>query len=161
MAGCSRRPQPQTYHTPEKRYKPSAINTNPEHKTSTSEQTSSRLQKLYTQYKNWKGTPYQYGGLSQDGVDCSGFVHQTYRSLFNISLARSTKDQVTQGRRVYMNELSAGDLVFFKTGLNVRHVGIYLEKGKFAHASTSKGVMISSMYTGYWKENYWQARRLL
>lgn len=158
LTGCSRRPQPQTYRTPAKQYKPSPVNTS---NTSTNEATSSRLDRLYRQYKDWKGTPYKYGGLSQDGVDCSGFVHQTYRTLFKITLPRSTKDQVRQGQRVYINQLSAGDLVFFKTGLNVRHVGIYLEKGKFAHASSSKGVMISSMYTGYWKENYWQARRLL
>lgn len=162
MSGCSRRPQPQTYKTPVKHSKPSTAAAYPKQSSSsTDERISSRLQRLYKQYHDWKGTPYAYGGLSQDGVDCSGFVHQTYKDLFNIILPRSTKDQVLKGRRVYINELSAGDLVFFKTGLNVRHVGIYLEKGKFAHASSSNGVMISNMYTGYWKENYWQARRLL
>lgn len=161
ITGCSRRPQPQTYSTPAKQHKLSTVNTSHQNKASTNKQTSSRLNRLYSQYNNWKGTPYQYGGLSQNGVDCSGFVHQTYRSIFKITLPRSTKDQVRQGKRVYINQLSAGDLVFFKTGFNVRHVGIYLEKGKFAHASSSKGVMISNMYTGYWKKNYWQARRLL
>jgi len=112
------------------------------------------------QYKGWKGTPYRYGGLSKNGVDCSGFIYQTYKTVFGISLPRSTTEQVKQGKRVYINQLRAGDLIFFKTGRNVNHVGIYLEKGKFVHASSSKGVIVSSMHTGYWKKSYWQARRL-
>ncbi len=159
--GCSRRPEPSVNTNTYKQNKKSSVKKAVHPQTSSPQERSTVLAKLYKQYNGWKGTPYKYGGLSKNGVDCSGFVHQTYRSLFNITLPRSTNDQVTQGRRVYINELSAGDLVFFKTGWNVRHVGIYLEKGKFAHASSSKGVMISSMYSGYWKENYWQARRLI
>jgi len=129
-------------------------------KQTTKQKKSTNLQKLYTQYHSWKGTPYKYGGLTLRGVDCSGFVLQTYKKLFKIKLPRQTQYQVKKGKRVYINQLRAGDLVFFKTGFNVRHVGIYLEKGKFVHASSSKGVVISSLYTGYWKSKYWQARRL-
>lgn len=121
---------------------------------------SSGVQKLYEQYNRWRGTPYQYGGLSQKGVDCSGFVHQTYRSLYNISLPRSTKEQINSGKRVYINELKAGDLIFFKTGWRLYHVGIYVEKGKFMHASSSRGVTISNINDAYWRKNYTQARRL-
>lgn len=159
LTGCSRKPgthvKPKTY--PKKSTQKKA----PLRTSKTSTASSSTLTRLYTQYRGWKGTPYQYGGMSKGGVDCSGFVHRTYTKLFNIKLPRSTKDQVKRGKRVYINQLSAGDLVFFKTGWNVRHVGIYLEKGKFVHASSSHGVIISSMYTGYWKKNYWQARRLI
>jgi len=122
---------------------------------------SSKLDKLYAQYRAWKGTPYKYGGLSLKGVDCSGFVLSSYKKVYGIKLPRSTHEQVKKGRRVYMYELQTGDLLFFKTGWNVRHVGIYLENGKFMHASSSKGVMISTVRNGYWKEHYWQARRLL
>jgi len=160
MAGCSRRPTPAA-ETPHKKHTSSKSQIATSQYMSIEAKNSSRLKKLYLQYKRWKGTPYQYGGLSQEGVDCSGFVHQTYRSLFKISLPRATKDQVTRGKRVYINQLTAGDLVFFKTRWNVRHVGIYLEKGKFVHASSNKGVMISTLYSGYWKKHYWQARRLL
>jgi len=160
IAGCSRRPVP-TAKVLHKQHTPSKSKTASSKNIPTDTKTSSTLKKLYRQYNNWKGTPYQYGGLSQEGVDCSGFVHQTYRSLFKISLPRATKDQVTRGKRVYINQLTAGDLVFFKTRWNVRHVGIYLEKGKFAHASSNKGVIISTLYSGYWKKHYWQARRLL
>jgi len=156
FTGCSRKPS--TYTKPKTYTKKSTQKKAPP---ATSKTSSTTLTRLYTQYKGWKGAPYQYGGMSKGGVDCSGFVHRTYTKLFNIKLPRMTKDQVNQGKRVYINQLHAGDLVFFKTGWNVRHVGIYLEKGKFVHASSSKGVMISNMYTGYWKKNYWQARRLI
>ena len=126
-----------------------------------SSSSSPTVNKLYKQYNQWRGTPYKYGGLSRSGVDCSGFVYQSYKSAFNISLPRSTKKQVNRGKRVYINELRCGDLIFFKTGYKTRHVGIYVENGKFMHASTSKGVTISSVRSGYWREHYWQARRLL
>ena len=159
ITGCSRKPG--TVHKAKSYPKKSAQKQTPKTTNTTSKKSSKTLDRLYTQYRGWKGAPYQYGGMSKGGVDCSGFVHRTYQKLFHIKLPRSTKDQVKKGKRVYINQLRAGDLVFFKTGWNVRHVGIYLEKGKFVHASSSKGVIISSMYTGYWKENYWQARRLI
>lgn len=126
-----------------------------------SSSTSPVVKKLYKQYNYWRGAPYKYGGLSRGGVDCSGFVYQSYKSVFNISLPRSTKDQVNRGKRVYINELRSGDLIFFKTGYKTRHVGIYVENGKFMHASTSQGVTISNVRSGYWRDHYWQARRLL
>lgn len=119
------------------------------------------VKKLYTQYNNWRGTPYKYGGLSLQGVDCSGFIYKSYRSVFNISLPRSTQEQIKRGKRVYINELRAGDLIFFKTGYKTHHVGIYVENGKFMHASSSRGVTLSNVKNGYWREHYWQARRLL
>lgn len=153
LSGCSRKPQPNP--------KPDQTSYKQSQTPAKHTGNQSTLKRLYAQYYGWKGTPYRYGGLSKNGVDCSGFVHKAYKSVFNITLPRSTKDQVKQGKRVYINQLHAGDLVFFKTGPNVRHVGIYLEKGKFVHASTSKGVIVSTMYSGYWKNNYWQARRLI
>ncbi len=159
LTACSRKPVSPAKQTYSERYKPAKQNSSSVQPLS--EKSPSTIDNLYQQYSNWRGTPYRYGGLSRGGVDCSGFVLQTYKSLFNIRLPRSTKDQVSRGKRVYINQLSAGDLVFFKTGRNIRHVGIYLEKGKFVHASSSKGVTVSSIYSGYWKKNYWQARRLL
>jgi cell wall-associated NlpC family hydrolase len=64
------------------------------------------------------------------------------------------------GKKVSQNNLKPGDLVFFKTGLFSRHVGIYLDKRKFLHASTSVGVTISSLDNQYWKKNYWKSVRI-
>lgn len=116
--------------------------------------------KLYDQYKQWKGTKYKLGGLNKNGIDCSGFVFITFKSKFGILLPRTTHLQVTAGRNVKKGQLQAGDLVFFKTGRYKRHVGIYLERGKFLHASTSQGVTISRLENSYWRAKYWRAKRI-
>lgn len=109
---------------------------------------------LYQQHNEWHGTPYRIGGISRSGIDCSAFVQVTFRDLFGINLPRSTNQQLHTGRQISRAELRSGDLVFFRNG---RHVGIYLEDHKFLHASTTRGVMISSLKNTYWARNYWQA----
>lgn len=115
--------------------------------------------KLYNQYKNWKGVKYKMGGLDKNGIDCSGFVYATFRSQLGIDIPRSTELQLSTGKQIDKNELKPGDLVFFKTKTKVRHVGIYLENNNFLHASTSKGVMISKLDNVYWKSKYWKSKR--
>jgi cell wall-associated NlpC family hydrolase len=115
---------------------------------------------LYAQYREWKGTRYQLRGLSKDGIDCSGFVHITFKSKLGVNLPRSSDLQAALGTGIDKDELRAGDLVFFKTGRTLKHVGVYLEEGRFLHASTKSGVMISHLNERYWKSAYWKARRL-
>ena len=117
-------------------------------------------QKIYAQYRKWKGTRYSLGGMSRRGIDCSGLVYITYRDQFGIELPRTTEYQAQAGKAVRRSDLRAGDLVFFKTSHKVRHVGIYIEGGKFFHASTSRGVTISGLTDYYWKDRYWKARRV-
>jgi cell wall-associated NlpC family hydrolase len=116
--------------------------------------------KLYQQHRQWKGTKYTLGGLSKEGVDCSGFVYVTYLEKLGIELPRSTKLQSQIGKEIKCSELRPGDLIFFKTSVKVRHVGIYLENEKFLHASKIKGVMISNLSDYYWDDKYWHSRRV-
>ncbi len=109
---------------------------------------------------HWQGTRYRYGGLSRDGVDCSGLTLITYKELFGKNLPRTVKEQLKQGKKIDRSSLQPGDLVFFKTGLFGKHVGIYLEDDLFMHASGSKGVIISSLNNVYWQKRYWQAQRI-
>lgn len=114
--------------------------------------------KLHQHFKEWKGVRYREGGMSKSGIDCSGFVHLAYKKL-NKPIARSTELLSQSGRSVSSAQLRAGDLVFFKTGWKKRHVGIYMGQGKFMHASSSRGVMMSKLSNPYWKDAYWMARR--
>ncbi|WNL37982.1 NlpC/P60 family protein [Halomonas sp. PAMB 3232] len=116
---------------------------------------------LLAQHERWSGTPYRIGGTTQRGVDCSGFVRNIYRDAFNRDLPRSTTDQVHEGRLIDRQELQAGDLVFFRPPGPYNHVGIYMGDGYFMHASSSQGVIISSMQNSYWQRYYWQSRRAL
>jgi len=116
-------------------------------------------EKLYRQYHSWRGVKYREGGLSKKGVDCSGFVYLTYQQQFNKVLPRTTELLSTIGEPVNQDELRAGDLVFFKTGWKLRHVGIYLGNDEFVHASSSRGVRISNLKSPWWEDAYWMARR--
>ena len=121
------------------------------------------VQILNKQHHNWKGVRYKIGGTSQKGIDCSGFVYRTFKDGMNITLPRSTELQSQLGKRISKGRLKAGDLVFFKTGVMFKsqHVGIYINDNRFLHASTSRGVMISRLNDPYWKDAYWQSRRVI
>jgi lipoprotein Spr/probable lipoprotein NlpC len=111
-------------------------------------------------YADWQGTPYQFGSMSHKRIDCSGLTLLAYRDIFDFDLPRTAAEQATQGESISPDSLQPGDLVFFKTGFYQKHVGIYLEDSKFIHASSSKGVMISSLDEPYWQKQYWKANRV-
>ncbi|WP_285163818.1 NlpC/P60 family protein [Shewanella goraebulensis] len=111
-------------------------------------------------HQQWQGTPYRLGGLSPQGIDCSGLVYVAYQDLIGSSIPRTVRGQTSLGNRIAKSDLQSGDLVFFKTTGSGRHVGIYLSGHRFLHVSTKKGVMISSMDNVYWKPRYWFASRL-
>jgi cell wall-associated NlpC family hydrolase len=115
---------------------------------------------LYSYFQHWQGTPYRMGGLSKNGVDCSGFVYLTYRSIAGIKLPRTTHQQMRLGSEVSPHNLEPGDLLFFKTGWYTRHVGIYLQNGQFMHSSTSQGVTLSGLSEKYWREAFYLAKRI-
>lgn len=123
-------------------------------------ETKRATQILYRQLNEWQGVPYRIGGLSKAGIDCSGFVYTTFLAEFGIRIPRSTELQADAGYGVPLKKLRAGDLVFFRTGVKTRHVGIYVENNRFMHASKSSGVMLSRLDDAYWKKKYWKAVRI-
>jgi len=117
--------------------------------------------RIIEQYYRWEGTHHKMGGTGSKGIDCSGFVQAIYRDAFNINLPRTTKAQVRLGKTVAFSELQPGDLVFFRPPTYARHVGIFLSRSEFVHASKNKGVTVSIINSPYWKKYYWTARRIL
>lgn len=115
---------------------------------------------LNQQHNDWRHVQHRMGGTSKSGIDCSGLVYQTYRSKLGINMPRSTEYQSKIGRAIQQEELRTGDLVFFKTGVFTRHVGMYIDKGDFLHVSAKKGVMISNLEEQYWRSAYWKAQRI-
>jgi len=111
--------------------------------------------KLYTFIDEWYGTKYKYGGMSKTGVDCSGFCNILYNNVYNKKINRSTAELSKDINKVGINNLKEGYLVFFNISKKKNaHVGIYLKNKMFVHASTSKGVIISSLENPYYKKAY-------
>jgi cell wall-associated NlpC family hydrolase len=107
------------------------------------------------------GVPYEYGGVSREGMDCSAFTAIVYEDGTRRQIPRSTADQFDEGIDVDRDRLRFGDLVFFNTtGRTPSHVGIYIEDDLFAHASVSYGVTISSMESSYYRTRFVGARRI-
>lgn len=126
-------------------------------------QTSSsalKNEKLYQYIDGWVGVKYKYGGTTKDGVDCSGFVQQVFKSTFNKQLERTATAMVNQCKIVDKRELIEGDLVFFDISGKNSHVGIYLCNNYFIHASTSKGVVLSDLRMDYYVKNWGRGGRV-
>ncbi len=109
----------------------------------------------------YKGVPYVFGGTTTKGFDCSGYVQYVFKDC-KAKLPRLADEQALQGIFVTQKQLRPGDLVFFTTyAAGASHVGIYAGDGKFWSASSSKGVILSSLKEDYWKQRYYGARRVL
>jgi len=118
--------------------------------------------KLYQFVYDWLGTPYRLGGNTERGIDCSGFAYQLYDKVFNTVIGNNSRNIFSMVNPVNKEELKEGDLVFFKIkSRSISHVGVYLGDNKFAHASSSRGVMISNLNEPYWKRYYYKGGRLL
>jgi cell wall-associated NlpC family hydrolase len=113
--------------------------------------------------KTFLGAPYRLGGTTLKGLDCSAFVRKIYE-VFNIHLPRTTREQLSIGKRVTKEELKEGDLVFFKTGAsraNNAHVGIYIGNNEFVHASSRKReVKVDNLNAPYFSSHFLRGVRV-
>lgn len=125
---------------------------------------SSAGQGIVAYAKEFVGVRYVWGGNTQNGFDCSGYVKYVYKN-FGIELNRVAADQANQGTKISKANLLPGDLVFFDTdgGSNyINHVGIYIGDGSFIQSSSGAGkVLISNLNEGFYANSYMTARRLL
>jgi cell wall-associated NlpC family hydrolase len=112
--------------------------------------------------RSYIGTPYRYGGMSESGFDCSGFVCHVYKSV-GVKLPRTSKAQSQSVHKIGREELMPGDLLFFDTSGRgeINHSGIYLGDGRFIHSSSGKrrGVVISDLNSAFYSKAFrWGGR---
>ncbi len=96
--------------------------------------------------KQFIGNEYEWGGTSlTHGTDCSGFTMSVY-AKFGYSIPRTSATQATFGKKVSLDSLQAGDLIFYKHGSAVGHVAMYIGNGMVVHAAGEKwGIITSNM----------------
>jgi cell wall-associated NlpC family hydrolase len=110
------------------------------------------------------GTPYRYAGNGTNGFDCAGFVRRAYADAAGIELPRSSAAQYGMGRKIEPEDLTPGDLVFFRDTYKrgISHVGIYVGDGVFVHAASSaRRVALDRLDHPYFSRRYAGARRLI
>lgn len=132
-------------------------------KTSGASNDPDKARSVIKEARKWVGTPYKYGGKSRKGTDCSGLVMMVFDNTLGVKLPRSSRELHKFCREVPCDAIEPGDLVFFggvKRSGSVNHVGLYIGDGKMIHASTSRGVMESSVNEAYWRDRFHSAGRV-
>lgn len=121
-----------------------------------------QIKALISEAIKWLGVPYRYAGNDMNGVDCSGLTSQVYLKSLKVKMPRNSREQQRWCILINKSELMPGDLVFFATGSDknrVSHVGIYIGNGDVIHASSSRGVIVSSLNEKYYLKRYHSSGR--
>jgi len=122
-----------------------------------------KKEKFMQEIISFLNTPYKYGGASRNGIDCSAFTQQVYYKSLKVEIPRTAREQY-KINRIFKDRdlLKFGDLIYFNTSdiYFPGHVGIYLDRDLFAHASSSNGVIISSLNNLYYSSKFVGANRV-
>lgn len=118
--------------------------------------------------RSYTGTPYKWGGTTRSGMDCSGLLINSFDAI-DYDIPRTSKAQSKVGKKVKLDQLRKGDLVFFATGKKKRkitHVGLVTGKNgqnnlTFIHASSSLGVVETNIYSDYYMKRFRYGRRII
>jgi len=112
-------------------------------------------------------TPYKYGGVDKNGMDCSGLIWTSFKRV-DITLPRTTKEQSNFGKAVELGKAEEGDLVFFATNSKnrseINHVGIITRKKNnilyFIHSSIKLGVVENNLSEKYYNDCFIKIMRV-
>jgi len=124
-------------------------------------------EKLYDIINDWLGTPYNWGGTTKSGVDCSAYVQQVFEKVYDVALPRTSNEQFNYDIKAHFKGqkyLQQGDLLFFRLRFDdkvVSHVGIYLQNGKFTGSNSPHGVQIADLNAKYWQDRFVSGARLI
>lgn len=97
---------------------------------------------------HFRGAPYQWGGLTPWGVDCSGLVQTTFAAR-GIVLPRDSSKQAAAGEAVPLDAIEPGDLLFFHSehGSHITHVAFSAENESLIHSTIARGGVVEEPFT--------------
>jgi probable lipoprotein NlpC len=127
----------------------------------------SKVDKVVKNALKYNGVPYKFGGTSKRGMDCSGVIYVAFGQE-NIQLPRISREMAKRGRKISLNKVKKGDLLFFRTvnsRRRINHVGLItsIKNGQilFIHSTSSRGVIVSALSQKYWKNAFVKATSIL
>jgi len=97
--------------------------------------------------RSWKGVPYLWGGRTNTGCDCSGFVQAVF-ALHGINLPRDSSQQADPGVSASSfspsdPEIRPADLIFFAPeGKGITHVAMSTGDMGIIHCSATRGMVM-------------------
>jgi len=145
----------------------STTDTSPKRKPKKEGRKNAKAIEIISTALTFSGTRYKYGGTTKKGMDCSGLVYVSLKEN-DIMFPRTSYQMALEGEKIRVNNVEKGDLLFFKTsktGRRINHVGLVVDVNgddiKFIHATTSRGVLVSSLREGYWNSAFVKAMRIL
>ncbi|ASF38569.1 cell wall hydrolase [Halobacillus halophilus] len=118
---------------------------------------------LLKEAKKYLGTPYQWGGESPSGFDCSGFLQYVFAKE-GIRIPRTVASIYTHSslESVSHSNRQPGDIVFFETYKpGASHAGIYLGNNQFIHSGSTYGISIATLTSNYWSSRYIETKRIM
>lgn len=110
--------------------------------------------------EDWLGTNYLWGGESKSGADCSGFVQSVFAEA-GINIPRTSRQQYSAALTILKINAKPGDLIFFKSGSTINHVGIYIGNNTMIHSSSTYGVVRQSINDNYYVKRFAGFGRLI
>ena len=108
------------------------------------------------------GIPYRWGGNTpQTGMDCSGFIRYVFKKSLGITLPRTANEMSKLGKRVSIDELQPGDLLFFNIHHLNSHMGMYIGDNKFIQSPHTGDQIKISELDDYWRSRLNGAKRIV